>query len=55
MLKTRLIVVVVMGVLGLAAFQPETFTVQRKVSVSAAPDKPFALINDFHRWGERSS
>ena len=56
MLKTLLIVVVVVvpGVLGLAAFQPETFTVQRQVSVSAAPDKPFALINDVHRWDERS-
>ena len=56
MLKTLLIVVVVVvpGVLGLAAFQPETFTVQRQVSVWAAPDKPFALINDVHRWGERS-
>ena len=56
MLKTLLIVVVVVvpGVLGLAALQPETFTVQRQVSVWAAPDKPFALINDVHRWGERS-
>ena len=56
MLKALLIVVVVivLGVLGLAAVQPDTFTVQRQVSVSAAPDKPYALVNDFHRWGEWS-
>ena len=45
---------VVLAVHGLAAFQPETFTVQRQVSESAAPDKPFARVNDFHRWGEWS-
>ncbi len=56
MFKTLVIVVVVvvLGVLGLAAFQPETFTVQRQINVSAPPDKPFALVNDFHRWGEWS-
>ena len=56
MLKTVLIIVVVivLGVLGLAAFQPDAFTVQRQVSVSATPDKPYALVNDFHRWGEWS-
>ena len=56
MFKTLLIVVVVtvLGVLGLAAIQPDSFTVQRQVSVSATPDKVFALINDFHRWGEWS-
>jgi len=48
------VLVIVLGVLGLAAFQPDRFAVQRQVSVSAAPDKPFALVNDFHRWGEWS-
>lgn len=56
MLKTLLIIVVVivLGVLGLASLQPNSFTVQRQVSVSAAPDKLFALINDFHHWAEWS-
>ena len=34
------VVVIVLGVLGLAAVQPDTFTVQRQVNVSTAPDKP---------------
>ena len=54
MLKTLpiFVVVVVLGVLGLAAFQPERFRDQRQFSVSAAPDTPFALVNAFHQHGQ---
>jgi hypothetical protein len=53
MLKIIAIVVVVLiaGVLILAATKPDTFRVQRAASIKAPPEKIFALINDFNRWG----
>lgn len=45
------IIVVIAGVLILAATKPDTFRVQRAASVKAPPEKVFALINDFNRWG----
>ncbi len=44
--------IVIVGVL--AANKPDTFRVQRAISIKAAPDKIFPLINDLHRWGEWS-
>jgi len=37
-------------VLILAAMRPDQFSVSRKISVRAAPEKIFLMINDFHRW-----
>jgi carbon monoxide dehydrogenase subunit G len=56
MLKTIVIaiVVVIAGILGYAATRPDTFSVQRTTTVHAPADKVFALVNDFHRWGEWS-
>jgi uncharacterized protein YndB with AHSA1/START domain len=53
MLKIIAIVIVVLiaGVLILAATKPDTFRVQRAASINAPPEKIFALINDFNRWG----
>jgi hypothetical protein len=34
-----------------AATRPDTFRVQRALRVNAPPDKIFALIVGFHRWG----
>jgi hypothetical protein len=53
MLKIIAIVIVVLiaGVLILAATKPDTFRVQRAASIKAPPEKTFALINDFNRWG----
>jgi len=45
------IIVLVAAVLVLAAFRPDTFHVQREASIKAPPDKIFALVNDFSRWG----
>ena len=45
------IVVVIAGVLILAATKPDTFRVQRAASIKAPPEKVFTLINDFNRWG----
>ena len=56
MLKTILIVVVVLigGVLAMAATKPDTFSVQRSASIKAPPEKIFAVVNDFHRWPDWS-
>ena len=56
MLKIILIVVAVLivGVLGFAMTKPDTFTVQRSTNIKAAPEKIFAVLNDFHRWPEWS-
>ena len=53
MLKTVSIVIAVLiaGVLIFAATKPDTFRVQRAASIKAPPEKVFALINDFNRWG----
>jgi uncharacterized protein YndB with AHSA1/START domain len=37
-------------VLILAATKPNTFSVQRAITVNAPPEKIFAVISDFHRW-----
>jgi len=44
------VVVVVAAVLILAATKPDTLRVERRASITAAPDKIFPLINDFHNW-----
>jgi carbon monoxide dehydrogenase subunit G len=56
MLKTIAIVVVVLiaAVLIFAATKPDSFRIQRAASIQAPPEKAFALINDFNRWGSWS-
>lgn len=44
------IVVVVIGILGLAATKPNTFTVQRMATIKAPPERILPLISDFHNW-----
>ena len=44
------LVLAVAVVLIYAAFKPDTLNVQRSASIKAAPDKIFALINDFDQW-----
>jgi uncharacterized protein YndB with AHSA1/START domain len=41
-------------VLILAATKPDTFSVQRAITVRAPAEKVFPLINDFHQWGSWS-
>ena len=52
MLKAIAIIVVILiaAVLIFAATKPDTFRVQRSVSIKAPPEKIFAYINDFKRW-----
>jgi polyketide cyclase/dehydrase/lipid transport protein len=46
-----IVVALVAGVLAYAATKPDTLRVQRATSIKAAPEKIFALIDDFHSWG----
>jgi uncharacterized protein YndB with AHSA1/START domain len=43
-------VVLIGGILGLAATKPNTFRIARATRVNAPPEKIFSLINDLHRW-----
>ena len=43
------VVAVVGAVLLYAATKPDTFHVQRSISIQAPPEKIFALLNDFHQ------
>ena len=45
------VVLAVAGVLVLAATRPDTFRVQRATTIKAPPEKVFAFIGDFQRWG----
>ena len=48
------IVLAVIGVLAYATTKPDTFRVERVVTINAAPDKIFPLINDFRAWRDWS-
>jgi uncharacterized protein YndB with AHSA1/START domain len=45
-----IVAVLIAVVLAYAATKPSTFRIQRSVTIQAAPEKIFALINDFHNW-----
>jgi uncharacterized protein YndB with AHSA1/START domain len=45
-----IVVVLVGAILILAANQPDTFRIERKIDIKAAPDKVFAAVDDFHQW-----
>ena len=45
-----IVVVLLVGVLLYAATRPDSFSVQRSITIKAPPEKVFALINDFHQW-----
>ena len=52
MLKKVLIVIaiIILGILGLAATRPDTFRVERSITIQAPADIVFMQINDFHKW-----
>ena len=45
-----IIAVLVVAVLIFAATRPDTFRVERSLSIKAPPEKIFPHINDFHQW-----
>jgi uncharacterized protein YndB with AHSA1/START domain len=42
--------VLVAAILAYAASKPDTIRITRSVVIKAAPERIFALINDFHNW-----
>ena len=53
MLKIIAIVVVaaVVALLGYAATKPDRFRVARSTVINAPPERIYALLDDFHKWG----
>lgn len=45
-----IIIFAIAAILIFAAMQPNSFRVQRSVTIKAPAEKVFTLINDFHRW-----
>ena len=56
MLKTIALVIVaaLAAVLLFAATRPDSFRVERSITIKAPPEKVFPLIEDFRRWPEWS-
>ena len=56
MIKTIAIVIVIAlaATLGYAATRPDTFRVQRTISIKAPPEKILAQVNNFHDWNSWS-
>jgi len=56
MLKKAIISIVVALLLTFAllgvfiVMQPDSFTISRKTTIAAAPERIFAEVNDFHKW-----
>ncbi|NHZ34977.1 SRPBCC family protein [Massilia rubra] len=44
------LVLLFIGILGMAAMQPNTFSVTRSVTIKAPPEKILGLVGDFHQW-----
>jgi uncharacterized protein YndB with AHSA1/START domain len=44
------LLVLVCVVLAYATTKPDSFSVERRISINAPPEKVFANINDFHAW-----
>jgi len=45
-----LLAVVVIGVIVFASTRPDTFRVERSITIAAPPEKIVGFIEDFHRW-----
>jgi len=56
MIKQLLVVIVVIiGIIALrATTRPDSFRVERSITIGASPEKIFPLINDFHNFGRWS-
>ena len=46
------IILIIIAILVYASTKPETFHVERSVTIKAPPEKIFPLINDFHAWND---
>ena len=46
-----IVALAIVAVLIFAATKPDIFRLQRSATITAPPEKIFAFINDFNRWG----
>ena len=49
-----LLILVIAGLAGYVALQPDNFRIERRMTVDAAPQEVFAQVNDFHKWDDWS-
>jgi len=49
-----LLILVIAGLAGYVALQPDNFRIERRMTVDAAPWEVFAQVNDFHKWDDWS-
>jgi uncharacterized protein YndB with AHSA1/START domain len=49
-----ILVLVIAGVLGYASTRPDTFRIERSVTINAPPARIFPLINDYRAWASWS-
>lgn len=47
-----LVIVIIAAIFIYAATRPDSFHVERSISIKASPEKIFAFINDFHQWND---
>jgi polyisoprenoid-binding protein YceI/carbon monoxide dehydrogenase subunit G len=53
--KIAIVLAALIGlVLIVAATKPDTFIVERSITINAPPQTVYSLIDDFHKWGEWS-
>lgn len=51
-MSAAVVLVVVAGVLMIAARKPDTLSIERSIEIHATPENIFALIDDFHNWSQ---
>jgi len=49
-----LLIVVIAGLAGYVALQPDNFRIERRMMVDVPPQDVFAQVNDFHKWDDWS-
>ncbi|MGA8515824.1 MAG: SRPBCC family protein [Burkholderiaceae bacterium] len=47
---TLIIALLVVGVLFYASTRPNSFRIERSITIAAPADRIFPLVNDFHQW-----
>ena len=50
MLIALIVLIVIAGLVAYIHTRPNSFKLERSVLIATSPDKPFALVNDFHEW-----
>ncbi len=51
MLWLLIVVVLIAGVIVIAARRPDVFVVERATTINASPERVYSFLDDFRRWG----